>query len=235
MRDLVDTTEMYLRTVYELEEEGIVPMRARIVERLDQSGPTVSQTVARMERDGLIVVESDRSLSLTELGRERATAVMRKHRLAERLLTDVLQLDLSQVHEEACRWEHVMSEEVEKRVVAVLGAPQRSPFGNPIPALSVLGVEEAEDLDHGTRASDLDLSTPVRARVVQISEILQLNLSQFRELTEAGITIDGIVTLSSGSTSAGGSIDVQSEAGRTVTLHEDLAHAFRVRPINVEA
>ena len=56
MRDLVDTTEMYLRTVYELEEEGITPLRARIAERLEQSGPTVSQTVARMERDGLIVV-----------------------------------------------------------------------------------------------------------------------------------------------------------------------------------
>ena len=79
MRDLVDTTEMYLRTVYELEEEGITPLRARIAERLEQSGPTVSQTVARMERDGLIVVEHDRSLSLTDAGRERATAVMRKH------------------------------------------------------------------------------------------------------------------------------------------------------------
>ena len=112
MRDLVDTTEMYLRTVYELEEEGITPLRARIAERLEQSGPTVSQTVARMERDGLIVVEHDRSLSLTEEGRNRATAVMRKHRLAERLLTDIIQLDLDQVHDEACRWEHVMSEEV---------------------------------------------------------------------------------------------------------------------------
>ena len=101
MRDLVDTTEMYLRTVYELEEEGITPLRARIAERLEQSGPTVSQTVARMERDGLMVVEHDRSLSLTEEGRRRATAVMRKHRLAERLLTDVLKLDLAQVHDEA--------------------------------------------------------------------------------------------------------------------------------------
>lgn len=127
MRDLVDTTEMYLRTVYELEEEGITPLRARIAERLEQSGPTVSQTVARMERDGLMVVEHDRSLSLTEEGRRRATAVMRKHRLAERLLTDVLKMDLAQVHEEACRWEHVMSEEVERRVVAVLDNVDRSP------------------------------------------------------------------------------------------------------------
>ena len=68
MRDLVDTTEMYLRTIYELEEEGITPLRARIAERLEQSGPTVSQTVARMERDGLLHVRTDRSLDLTEKG-----------------------------------------------------------------------------------------------------------------------------------------------------------------------
>ena len=94
MKDLVDTTEMYLRTIFELEEEGIVPLRARIAERLDQSGPTVSQTVARMERDGLLHVRPDRSLELTTEGRQLATAVMRKHRLAERLLTDVLGLDI---------------------------------------------------------------------------------------------------------------------------------------------
>ena len=176
MRDLVDTTEMYLRTVYELEEEGITPLRARIAERLEQSGPTVSQTVARMERDGLIVVEHDRSLSLTEAGRERATAVMRKHRLAERLLTDVLKLDLEQVHDEACRWEHVMSEEVERRLVAVLDNPTRSPFGNPIPALDALGATEEEAEESGTRATDLRLTEPAQARVVQISEILQVCL-----------------------------------------------------------
>src|SRR3954467_7101954 len=84
--DLIDTTEMYLRTIYELEEEGIVPLRARIAERLGQSGPTVSQTVARMARDGLLAVSGDRHLELTDDGREKATRVMRKHRLAERLL-----------------------------------------------------------------------------------------------------------------------------------------------------
>ena len=76
MRDLVDTTEMYLRTIYELEEEGITPLRARIAERLEQSGPTVSQTVARMERDGLLHVRTDRSLDLTDKGRDLATAVL---------------------------------------------------------------------------------------------------------------------------------------------------------------
>src|SRR5271154_7093727 len=107
---LIDTTEMYLRTVFELEEEGVVPLRARIAERLAQSGPTVSQTVARMERDGLVVVAGDRHLELTDSGRGRAVAVMRKHRLAERLLSDVIGLEWEHVHAEACRWEHVMSD-----------------------------------------------------------------------------------------------------------------------------
>src|SRR5690606_14899830 len=101
---------MYLKTVFELQEEGIMPLRARIAERLGHSGPTVSQTVARMERDGLLVVAPDRHLQLTEKGRTLATRVMRKHRLAERLLVDVIGLEWEYVHEEACRWEHVISE-----------------------------------------------------------------------------------------------------------------------------
>ena len=83
MTDLIDTTEMYLRTIYELEEENIIPLRARISERIGHSGPTVSQTVGRMERDGLVVVEGDRHLVLTEEGHRRAVGVMRKHRLAQ--------------------------------------------------------------------------------------------------------------------------------------------------------
>jgi DtxR family Mn-dependent transcriptional regulator len=91
--DLIDTIEMYLRTIFELEEEGAVPLRARIAERLGQSVPTVSQTVARMERDGLVKVEGDRRLELTPDGRMLATRVMRKHRLAECLLVDVIGLE----------------------------------------------------------------------------------------------------------------------------------------------
>jgi DtxR family Mn-dependent transcriptional regulator len=124
---------MYLRTVFELEEEGIVPLRARIAERLAQSGPTVSETVARMERDGLLHVAGHRQLALTETGRALATQVVRKHRLAECLLADVFQLPLAEVQTEACRWEHVISESVERRLVELLGHPDRCPHGNPIP------------------------------------------------------------------------------------------------------
>jgi DtxR family Mn-dependent transcriptional regulator len=136
--DLIDTTEMYLRTILELEEEGITPLRARIAERLRQSGPTVSQTVARMERDGLLTVEGDRHLHLTDKGRAYAVSVMRKHRLAELLLVNVIGVPYESAHEEACRWEHVISEDVERRVYQLLGRPTRSPYGNPIPGLAEL-------------------------------------------------------------------------------------------------
>lgn len=139
--DLIDTTEMYLRTIYELEEEGVVPLRARIAQRLGHSNPTVSQTVARMERDGLVRVSGDRHLELSDEGRALATRVMRKHRLAERLLVDVIGLDWEFVHEEACRWEHVISEAVERRLVDLLGSPTESPYGNPIPGLDELGAQ----------------------------------------------------------------------------------------------
>ncbi|WP_420174239.1 metal-dependent transcriptional regulator [Luteococcus sp. OSA5] len=139
MNELIDTTEMYLRTIFELMEEGITPLRARIAERLHQSGPTVSQTVARMERDGLLRVHEDRRIELSPEGAELAMAVMRKHRLAERLLIDVIGLDWELVHDEACRWEHVISDDVERRLVQILDGPTESPYGNPIPGMEALG------------------------------------------------------------------------------------------------
>ena len=174
MSDLIDTTEMYLRTVLELEEEGITPMRARIVERLDHSGPTVSQTVSRMERDGLLTVGQDRSLLLTPAGRERAVQVMRKHRLAERLLADVIGLDLAQVHDEACRWEHVMSERVERKILALLADHAESPYGNPIPGLDEFGEALGEDFRTGlSTLSEVAVEAPVTVTVRRIGEPAQ--------------------------------------------------------------
>ncbi len=172
--DLIDTTEMYLRTIYELVEEDIVPLRARIAERLHQSGPTVSQTVARMERDGLLTVQGDRHLELTEEGRLLATRVMRKHRLAERLLTDVIGLDWELVHAEACRWEHVMSETVERRLLELLDHPTESPYGNPIPGLDELGDASGEDfMDNVEPLSTAAGAEDMRVHVKRISEEMQ--------------------------------------------------------------
>jgi DtxR family Mn-dependent transcriptional regulator len=193
--DLIDTTEMYLRTVYELEEEGVVPLRARIAERLGQSGPTVSQTVARMERDGLLTVADDRHLLLTELGRREATAVMRKHRLAERLLADVIGLDWEDLHIEACRWEHVMSDEVERRIVAMLDAPYVCPHGNPIPGLDQLTAAtpaSSANTDGAAGTVLVSLSQSVaagRTEVVvdRISELLQPHADLMHRIKTAGM------------------------------------------------
>jgi DtxR family transcriptional regulator, Mn-dependent transcriptional regulator len=186
--ELIDTTEMYLRTVYELEEEGVVPLRARIAERLGQSGPTVSQTVARMERDGLLHVADDRHLELTGAGRHEAVAVMRKHRLAERLLADVIGLDWEDLHIEACRWEHVMSEKVERRILALLDTPLVCPHGNPIPGLDQLGLPSATaDLDE-VLISLSEAAVGSRDVVVnRISEQLQPDAGLMHRLDEAGL------------------------------------------------
>jgi DtxR family Mn-dependent transcriptional regulator len=187
---------MYLKTVYELEEERVVPLRARIAERLHHSGPTVSQTVGRMERDGLLQVEGDRHLELSDLGRQRATRVMRKHRLAERLLTDVIKLDWELVHDEACRWEHVISEEVEQRLVELLGAPTESPYGNPIPGLAELGAtgpvagfrDDNAPLDEMLGTGPLPGSSDVTELVLRrIGEELQKDVDLIATFRSAGI------------------------------------------------
>ena len=174
MSELIDTTEMYLRTVFELEEEGIPPLRARIAERLHHSGPTVSQTVARMERDGLLTVTPDRHIRLSEEGHRVARNVMRKHRLVERLLIDVIGLDWDLVHAEACRWEHVVSDEVEERLVSILGDTTVSPYGNPIPGLEDLGAQRNDPPDQAAKPlGSLVGTSPANYLVQRIGESLQ--------------------------------------------------------------
>lgn len=190
MTDLIDTTEMYLRTILELEEDNIVPLRARISERLGHSGPTVSQTVGRMERDGLVVVSDDRRLELTAAGRQKAVDVMRKHRLAERLLSDVIGLDWAYVHEEACRWEHVMSEQVERRLVELLGHPTESPYGNPIPGLDQLGDVPSVTFEEGVvgLVRLLDRSEgPVSGTVRRLAEPAQVDPELLQQFRAAGV------------------------------------------------
>jgi DtxR family Mn-dependent transcriptional regulator len=188
---------MYLRTVFELEEEGIVPLRARIAERLAQSTPTVSQTVARMERDGLLHVENDRQLALSDAGRTLATRVMRKHRLAECLLIDVIKMPWEEVHIEACRWEHVISESVERRVLELLDYPVLCPHGNVIPGLLELDLPArvqqrvlavtSDAVATMTEVAGQYGSTGIRVIVRRISEQIQSDLDLMLKLRRAGI------------------------------------------------
>jgi DtxR family Mn-dependent transcriptional regulator len=218
---LIDTTEMYLRTIYELEEEGIVPLRARIAERLTQSGPTVSQTVSRMERDGLLTVEGDRHLELTAVGRKHAISVMRKHRLAECLLIDVIGMPWEEVHIEACRWEHVISESVERRLYEMLGHPERCPHGNVIPGLDELVAEAgAAPAAHDSTMVDVTRGSneDVKVTVTRITEQLQSDLDLMLKLKRAGIQPGREVLLGP----VEGGVRVRREDGATAAEPADL-------------
>lgn len=229
MNDLVDTTEMYLRTIYDLEEEGVVPLRARIAERLDQSGPTVSQTVSRMERDGLLHVAGDRHLELTPKGRALAVSVMRKHRLAERLLVDVIGLPWEDVHAEACRWEHVMSDEVERRLITVLDNPTVSPFGNPIPGLAELGVgAPPESTDHLVRLTELPDGPPVAVVVRRLTEHLQVDAALIGKLKDAGVVPSARVSVQLNNH---GGVTIVIPGHEDVDLPHDMAHAVKVEKV----
>jgi DtxR family transcriptional regulator, Mn-dependent transcriptional regulator len=165
--ELHDTTEEYLETILALEEEGVPPLRARLVERLGLSAAAVSETVHRLVGLGYAQLLDDRTIRLTNSGRSLATTVVRRHRLAERLLTDVIGLEWEKVHREAARWEHAISSEVEEKLVALLGDPVTCPHGNPIPG--------ARGKANSAPTVQLAAAEPGRVTVARISEKLELS------------------------------------------------------------
>ena len=184
---LIDTTEMYLRTVFELEEEGIVPLRARIAERLAQRGPTVSQTVARMARDGLLL--------------------------------------------EACRWEHVISESVERRLYEMLGYPIRCPHGNIIPGLDELGIppeakEEAEEAGGDEAMTNAASRDPVPVVVQRISEQIQSDLALMLKLKRTGIQPGREVMLAASDDGVRVTCDDSADGTGAELPREIAAHVF---------
>jgi DtxR family transcriptional regulator, Mn-dependent transcriptional regulator len=195
--------EDYLETIYELEESGIPPMRARLVERLGVSAPTVSETVARLEREGLLQLDDQRLLRLTERGRHAATGVMRRHRLAERLLVDVLQVPWHQVHEEAHRLEHAINETLEPYLVKALGDPGSCPHGNPIPgSVNVVDITDQVAL---TVVAD-----GAQVVVRRIDEALEAQPQVMRDLSDGALTPGRTVEVVSRDA---GALTVRSEAG----------------------
>ena len=182
--------EQYLETILELEESGIAPMRARLVERLGVSAPAVSETVKRLEREGYLTLDSDRVLHLSGLGREYATAVLRRHRLAELLLVDVLKVPWSQVHEEACRLEHAISDNLEAHLVKLLGDPGVCPHGNPIPGSANL-------VDPGPLQSLASVPVGTPCVVRRIDEHLQTQIPHMVELERGRLMPGQLVTVES--------------------------------------
>ncbi|MEO7429196.1 MAG: metal-dependent transcriptional regulator [Acidimicrobiales bacterium] len=124
--------EEYCEAIYELKEDDVDVIQARIADRLMLSRPAVSEMIKRLEADGLIKIERS-AISLTTDGQRLAERVVRRHRLAERFLTDILGLSWADAHKEAGKWEHVISIAVEQAIVRVLGDPTTCPHGNPIP------------------------------------------------------------------------------------------------------
>jgi DtxR family Mn-dependent transcriptional regulator len=202
MAEMHDTTEEYLETIFEIEEEGIVPIRARLVERLRLSAPAVSETVNRLVEQGNVELLDDRRLRLTPKGRAIARSIVRRHRLAERLLVDVIGLEWEKAHREADRWEHAISADVEEKLVALLGDPATCPHGNPIPG-------SARKVD---RSGSVVLSEAVEGAVVvsRISERLELDDEALRLIASARLTPGSPATIAS------------RDATGNVTLHTDV-------------
>jgi DtxR family Mn-dependent transcriptional regulator len=179
--------EEYLETIHELDEEGVVVIQARLAERLGHSAPAVSEMIRRL-RDGGYVSVDGRSLQLTEAGRTLAESVVRKHRLAERLLTDVIGLPWEKAHLEAGRWEHVISDEVEVRLIELLGYPTTCPHGNPIPGT------------HGPRAELTALSDALggaHIRLERVTEQIEIDPESLEYLAANGFLPGTEATVSS--------------------------------------
>jgi DtxR family Mn-dependent transcriptional regulator len=142
--------EEYCECIFELREDDVEVIQARIAERLRVSRPSVSEMIKRMTEEKLLVVDAGK-IVLTELGEETAVRVVRRHRIAERFMTDILGLSWSLAHREAGRWEHVMSQEVEMAMLQVLEDPTTCPHGNPIPGSGYVPpvAQKLSDLEAG--------------------------------------------------------------------------------------
>src|SRR5580704_5040235 len=209
--------EEYLETMLSLAEEGVPVIQARIAERLGRSAPSVSEMLERLIDDGYVTREG-RRLDLTESGRNLAEKVVRKHRLAERLLVDVIGLEWHKVHREAGRWEHVISDDVEARLVELLGDPATCPHGNPIP-----GSHSAAPSAPTRRLGDVDQGE--RVRLMRISEEVELNLGSLTLLDQGGF-IPGVVAVV-GLRHHSGDVDVDVE-GSDSTLRLPAALSDRL-------
>ncbi len=170
--------EEYLETIAALAEEGTAVIQARIAERLGRLAPSVSEMLDRLAADGY-VSRSGRVIELTDEGRDLAQRVIRRHRLAERLLVDVIGLPWYKAHVEAGRWEHVISDEVELRLVELLGNPATCPHGNPIP-----GATQPSHASH-VRLADVPPGTVVH--IERITEEVELDMAALEYLDGYGL------------------------------------------------
>jgi DtxR family Mn-dependent transcriptional regulator len=178
------TVEEYLETIYNMSMEDEIVIGARLAQKFRVAPPTVTEMLKRLLRDGYIEMDTKRHVTLTETGKQAAEAVLRRHRLTERFLVDMLGMQWHQVHEEACRLEHFISGAVEARVITSLNNPTTCPHGNPIPG-SVPDARNYLKDNHAVRLSTLPIGA--KANVFCISEVVEDEEALILYLHEKGL------------------------------------------------
>ena len=210
--------EEYLQAIEALSEEGSPVIQARLAERLGKSAPSVSEMLDRLEDEGYLR-RSGRQITLTDEGRSVARSVIRKHRLAERLLVDVIGLPWHLVHAEAGRWEHVMSDEVEARLVDLLGDPGTCPHGNPIPGSA------NERAAHGAQVQLADVDPGSTVLFERLTEDVERDGASLRYLGEAGFIPGTSATVTTRGPDGTLVLDL---GGQALALGRDLAQKLYV-------
>ena len=226
-------TEEYLETIYNIAMEGEPVIGARLAQKFRVAPPTVTETLKRLTRDGFIEMDSKRQITLTPLGVERAEAVLRRHRLTERFLVDMLGMQWHQVHEEACRLEHYISGAVEARVLAALHQPTTCPHGNPIPG----AVPNARTYLSDLGAQRLLHTTPGEPfTIVCVSEVVEDEEGLISYLHDRGLTPGTQVTLVSepptrdlhSAAAAEATVELRAGDDHTLTVPVRVAHSLWV-------
>lgn len=198
------TDEEYLQTYLELQEDGIRPIGARLSERLGISAAAVSEGIHRLIQRGL-AEERDKMFILTPSGEEAGRTVIRRHRLAECFLVEILGLRWERAHAEAARWEHALSEDVERRIIAMLDDPATCPHGNPIP-----GSKRAQAPQPSV---PLAVSPPGMKRLVRISEQAQTDEAAITFLAEVGLLPGAVLEVLEADRPAGSGVCVHGDKG----------------------
>lgn len=218
------TVEEYLETIYNMSMEDEVVIGARLAEKFRVSAPTVTEMLKRLVRDGYVEMDRKRQVSLTEAGNQAAEAVLRRHRLTERFLVDMLGMQWHQVHEEACRLEHFISGAVEARVIASLHQPTTCPHGNPIPG----SVPNARTYLKDRGALRLSMLAPAdAATILCISEVVENEEALILYLHEKGLTPGTHLTVLSQGNGAG---EEQEESVKMLVEGHEVAITGSVAP-----
>ena len=223
--------ESFCETIYNMAMEGDPVIGARLAEKFRVAPPTVTETLKRMVRDGLVEMDSRRQVTLTDRGVELAEAVLRRHRLTERFLVDMLGMQWHEVHEEACRLEHHISGAVEQRVVSALHKPTTCPHGNPIPGYVPNARGYLAD-NQAVRLLTVQPGTDVR--LLLVSEVVEDEEELISYLHDRGLMPGTQVRLVHMSDGDGEAPVTVVANGNRMTISRHAAHALWVVPVTGE-